>query len=158
MEFGVVASLFVKHTGLSPDRTFCVFVWGLMTKPTRWRLFFLFLFFFGVTHPVTWTQSTLPLLPPPSSLHVNIRVVDGMMQWVKVPCLLFFVFYVLQCFAFWDRGDWRVSLYAKWLNFHSSLSLPLGLCLKKNAPPFLSLKFSSFSFKPSSGLTFQLSF
>lgn len=44
MEFGVVASLFVKHTGLSPDRTFCVFVWGLMTKPTRWRLFF---FFFG---------------------------------------------------------------------------------------------------------------
>lgn len=44
MEFGVVASLFVKHTGLSPDRTFCVFVWGLMTKPTRWRLFS---FFFG---------------------------------------------------------------------------------------------------------------
>lgn len=105
MEFGVVASLFVKHTGLSPDRTFCVFVWGLMTKPTRWRLFF-FLFFL-VTHPVTWTQSTLPLLPPPSSLHVNICVVDGMMQWVKVPCLLFFVFFCFLCVTvFCFLGSW----------------------------------------------------
>lgn len=29
-------------------------------------------------------------LTAPSSLHVNICVVDGVMQWVKVPCLLFF--------------------------------------------------------------------
>lgn len=156
MEFGVVASLFVKHTGLSPDRTFCVFVWGLMTKPTRWRLFF----FFGDASCDMNSVHPSSLTAPFKSTCKHLRGWwhDAVSESAMSSVFFFFFFYVLQCFVFWDRGDWRVSLYAKWLNFHSSLSLPLGLCLKKNAPPFLSLKFSSFTFKPSSGLTFQLSF
>lgn len=159
MEFGVVSPLFLKHTGLSPDRIFCVFVWGLMTKPTRWRLFFL-----GGGGDSSCDMNSVH----PSSLTAPFKsTCKHLRGWwhdavnesaVSSGFFLFVFFYVLQCFVFWDRRDWMVSLYAKWLNFHSSLSPPLGLRLKKNAPPFLSLEFSSFSFKPSSGVTFQLSF
>lgn len=184
MEFGVVASLFVKHTGLSPDRTFCVFVWGLMTKPTRWRLFFFF-FFFGDASCDMNSVHPSSLTAPFKSTCKHLRgwwhdaVSESAMSSVfcfflfsMCYSVLFFGIVVTEGFHFMPN-DWTFTLlfhfrsgcvwrkmhhlFFPWSFLHllSNLALAWHFSFLSNAVGFVSFFFSFFFSLPNFNFTFM---
>lgn len=181
MEFGVVASLFVKHTGLSPDRTFCVFVWGLMTKPTRWRLFF----FFGDASCDMNSVHPSSLTAPFKSTCKHLRgwwhdaVSESAMSSVfcfflfsMCYSVLFFGIVVTEGFHFMPN-DWTFTLlfhfrsgcvwrkmhhlFFPWSFLHllSNLALAWHFSFLSNAVGFVSFFFSFFFSLPNFNFTFM---